>query len=158
LEKHIEERAVRDVMTRAPETVGPRTGLLALKALFETHDFNAVPVVDDNGALLGLVTKLDFLKMFSPDRQRWIPDLRSIWGERVEDIMSRGIVAVSPDDTVATAADLMVQSKLRSLPVVEGRGRGQRLVGIVSRSDLMKCLLLDDEDPPEERPERSTRR
>jgi CBS-domain-containing membrane protein len=96
--------------------------------------------------------------MFSPDRQRWIPDLRSIWGERVEDIMSRGIVAVSPDDTVATAADLMVQSKLRSLPVVEGRGRGQRLVGIVSRSDLMKCLLLDDEDPPEERPERSTRR
>jgi CBS domain-containing protein len=158
MEKHIEERAVRDVMTRAPETVGPRTGLLALKALFETHDFNAVPVVDDNGALLGLVTKLDFLKMFSPDRQRWIPDLRSIWGERVEDIMSRGIVAVSPDDTVATAADLMVQSKLRSLPVVEGRGRGQRLVGIVSRSDLMKCLLLDDEDPPEERPERSTRR
>jgi CBS domain-containing protein len=158
LEKHIEERAVRDVMTRAPETVGPRTGLLALKALFETHDFNAVPVVDDNGALLGLVTKLDFLKMFSPDRQRWIPDLRSIWGERVEDIMSRGIVAVSPDDTVATAADLMVQSKLRSLPVVEGRGRGQRLVGIVSRSDLMKCLLLDDEDPPEERPERPTRR
>jgi CBS domain-containing protein len=145
-------------MTRAPETVGPRTGLLALKALFETHDFNAVPVVDDNGALLGLVTKLDFLKMFSPDRQRWIPDLRSIWGERVEDIMSRGIVAVSPDDTVATAADLMVQSKLRSLPVVEGRGRGQRLVGIVSRSDLMKCLLLDDEDPPEERPERPTRR
>jgi CBS domain-containing protein len=158
MEKHIEERAVRDVMTRAPETVGPRTGLLALKALFETHDFNAVPVVDDNGALLGLVTKLDFLKMFSPDRQRWIPDLRSIWGERVEDIMSRGIVAVSPDDTVATAADLMVQSKLRSLPVVEGRGRGQRLVGIVSRSDLMKCLLLDDEDPPEERPERPTRR
>ncbi|HET9489284.1 MAG TPA: CBS domain-containing protein [Methylomirabilota bacterium] len=78
MEKHIEERAVRDLMTRAPKTVGPRTGLLALKALFETHDFNASPVVDDNGALLSLVTKLDFLKMFSPDRRRWIPDLRSI--------------------------------------------------------------------------------
>jgi CBS domain-containing protein len=92
-----------------------------------------------------VVTKLDFLKMFSPDRRRYIPDLKSLWAERVEDIMSRGIIAVTPEDTIATAADLMVQSKLRSLPAVQRRGREQRLIGVVSRTDLMKCLLLEDD-------------
>jgi CBS domain-containing protein len=145
MEKRIEKRVVREVMTRAPKVVGPRTGLRALKTLFETHDFNAFPVVDGDGVLLGIVTKLDFLKMSSPDRGRYIPDLKSLWAERVEDIMSRGIIAVTPEDTIATAADLMVQSKLRSLPAVQRRGREQRLIGVVSRTDLMKCLLLEDD-------------
>jgi CBS-domain-containing membrane protein len=138
MDKRIEKRTVAEVMTRAPKVVSPRTSLRALKTLFDTHDFNALPVVDAHGTLIGVVTKLDFLKMFRPDRRRYVPDLRSIWAERVEDIMSRGIIAVVPDDTVATAADLMVQSRLRSLPVVQRRGREQRLVGIVSRMDLMK--------------------
>jgi len=145
MQKRIETRAVREVMTRAPKVVGPRTGLRALKLLFETHDFNAFPVVDGHGVLVGIVTKLDFLKMFSPDRRRWIPDLKSLWAERVEDIMSRGMIAVAPEDTITTAADLMVQSRLRSLPVVQRHGREQRLVGIVSRTDLMKCLVLEDD-------------
>jgi CBS-domain-containing membrane protein len=145
MNKRIEKRTVREVMTRAPKVVGARTNLRTLKTLFDTHDFNALPVVDADGVLLGVVTKLDFLKMFSPDRRRWIPDLKSLWAERVEDIMSRGIIAVTPEDTIATAADLMVQSKLRSLPVVQRRGREQRLIGVVSRTDLMKCLLLEDD-------------
>ena len=146
MEKRIEERTVRHVMTPAPRTVGPKTSLHELKALFETHDFNALPVVDERGVLRGVVTKLDFLKMFSPDRRRYLPDLRALWAERVEDIMSRGIIAVTPDETVATAADLMVQSRLRSLPVVERHSREQRLVGIVSRTDLMASLLLEEAD------------
>jgi CBS domain-containing protein len=143
MDKRIETRAVREVMTRAPKVVGPRIGLRTLKTLFETHDFNAFPVVDGDGVLLGMVTKLDFLKMFSPGRRRWIPDIKSLWAERVEDIMSRGIIAVAPEDTIAMAADLMVHSNLRSLPVVQRRGREQRLVGIVSRTNLMKGLLLE---------------
>jgi CBS domain-containing protein len=145
MQKRIARRAVREVMTRAPRTVGPRTGLRALQRLFEAHDFNAFPVVDGQDVLVGVVTKLDFLKMFNPDRRRWIPDLKALWGERVEDIMSRGLIAVAPDDAIATAADLMVQSRLRSLPVVERRGRERRLVGIVSRADLMRHLLLEDD-------------
>jgi CBS domain-containing protein len=144
MEKRIEATEVRTVMTRAPVTVGPDTGLRALQALFERHDFNGLPVVGGDGELLGMVTKLDFLKMFSPDRRRFIPDIRSIWAERVADIMSRGLITVTPGDTIATAADLMVQSRLRSLPVVERRGHAQRLVGIVSRSDVMRCVRLGD--------------
>ena len=146
MEKRIDNRTVREVMTRNPRTVGPRTGLRALQTMLDVHDFNAVPQVDAGGHLLGIVTKLDFLKMFSPDRRRYLPDLRALWAERVEDIMSRGIIAVTPDETVATAADLMVQSRLRSLPVVERHSREQRLVGIVSRTDLMASLLLEEAD------------
>jgi CBS-domain-containing membrane protein len=146
MEKHIEKRKVGEVMTRSPVTVGPKTSLPELKALFQAHDFNALPVVDERGVLRGIVTKLDFLKMFTHDHRRYLPDLRALWAERVEDIMSRGIIAVTPDEPVATAADLMLQSRLRSLPVVERHGREQRLVGIVSRADLMSCLVLEDAD------------
>lgn len=143
MDKRVEERTVREVMTRTPTTVGPRTDVRTLKALFESHDFNAFPVVDGEQVLLGMVTKLDFLKMFRPDQRRWIPDLRALWAERAEDIMTRGLVTVTPEDRVATAIDLMVQSRLRSLPVVERRGRQQVLVGIVSRSDVLRCLMLE---------------
>jgi CBS domain-containing protein len=145
VDKRIEKRTVREVMTVSPRVVDPRTDLRTLRALFESHDYNAFPVVDANGNLRGIVTKLDFLKMFCPDRRRWIPDLRAIWAERVEDIMTSGLVAVEADDSVAEAADLMVQSRLRSLPVVERRGRDRRLVGVVSRTDLLRCLVLDDD-------------
>jgi CBS domain-containing protein len=143
VEMRIGTQMVRDVMTVAPRTVDPRMDLRMLKALFDSYDFNAFPVVDTNGHLLGIVTKLDVLKVVCPDRRRLIPDMKALWAERVEDIMSCGLMAVEPDDTVREAADLMVQSGLRSLPVIEHHGRTRRLVGIVSRTDLLKCLRLE---------------
>ena len=111
--------------------------------MFETYEFNAFPVVDDSQTLLGVVTRLDFLGMFQPDgRRRWIPDLRALWAERVEDIMSRDPVTLDPDDPVATAVGEMLRWKLRSLPVVERRGGKSVLVGIVTRRDVLGCLTL----------------
>jgi CBS-domain-containing membrane protein len=143
VDKRVEDRTVRDVMTRTPKTVRPETDVRTLKAMFESHDFNAFPVVDEEAVLLGMVTKLDFLRMFRPDRGRWIPDVRTLWAERVEEIMTRVVVTVTPGDRVATAIDLMVQSGLRSLPVVERRSRRDVLVGIVSRSDVLRSLVLE---------------
>lgn len=144
--RRIETKKIGDVMARQPITVSPDMPVGRLKELFEAHDFNLFPVVDARGLLVGLVTKLDFLKMFAPDRRRLIPDLRVLWAERVEEIMSRGVIAVDADDTVAAAADLMVQSRLRTLPVVQSRGSERRLVGIVSRKDLLPSLMLGSED------------
>jgi CBS-domain-containing membrane protein len=131
-------------MTHTPKIVGPKTDVRVLKAMFERYDFNAFPVVDEEQGLLGVVTKLDFLKMFRPDQRRWIPDLRALRTERAGDIMTRGVATVTPDDGVATAIDLMVQSRLRSLPVVERRGRREVLVGIVSQHDVLSSLMLED--------------
>lgn len=145
MRKQVEERTVREVMTPTPVTVRPSTTVGELKALFEAHDFNAFPVVDEAGALCGMVSKLDFLRMFRPARRRWLPDLRAVWAERVGDIMSAGLIAVEPGDPVVVAVDLMVETKLRTLPVVERRGGKPVLVGIVSRKDLLRCLTIEED-------------
>ena len=147
MKKRVDDRRVREVMTAAPVTVSPDTDLAALKALFELHDFNMFPVVDDAGSVVGVVTKLDMLRAFRPDRRRLIPDLRALWAEGAADVMTRSVLSVEPDDAVGTAVDVMLEWKLRSLPVIERRDRAPRLVGVVSRTDVLRCLILEADDP-----------
>jgi CBS domain-containing protein len=146
MRKVTERRKVRDVMTRNPITVGPDTTLQELMTKFRTHDFNMFPVVDARGVLRGLVTKLDLLRTFRPQMRRWIPDLKLLWAERIEDLMSRGAVSVEADDPVTVAVDTMIEARLRSLPVVDRRAEGPVLVGIVSRTDVLPCLTLERDD------------
>jgi CBS domain-containing protein len=130
-------------------TVRPDTSISDLKALFERYDFNAFPVVDELGVLRGLVSKLDLLRVFRPDwRRGGVSSVLALWAERVDDIMSRGIVAVEPDEPVETAVDLMIEARRRSLPVVERRPEGRVLVGMLSRTDLLPYLTLAGEESP----------
>jgi CBS domain-containing protein len=132
-------------MTRSPVTVRPETGIRKLKSLFDEHDVNAFPVVDEHGLLRGIVSTLDILRLFRPPLGLYYPDLRALWARHAEDVMRRGVVTVQPDDFV-TAVKLLVQYRHRSLPVVEGRRGRPRVVGIVSRRDLLRCLVLGAED------------
>lgn len=147
MQKSVDRRVVREVMTREPVTVGPKTDIRTLKAMFEAYRFSTFPVVDEQQLLLGVVTRLDFLKMFRPDEgRRWILDVGALWAERVEDIMNRGIVPVSPEDPIARVVDEIIRSNVRSVPVVDRRGRKNILVGIVSWHDVLACLTLVDDD------------
>ena len=141
--RRIKRHRVREIMTRSPVTVGPETDVRKLKSLFDEHDVNAFPVVDEHGLLRGIVSTLDILRLFRPSRGLFYPDLRALWARHVEDVMRRGVVSVQPDDFVETAVKLLVQYRHRSLPVVEGRRGRPRVVGIVSRRDLLGCLLLE---------------
>jgi CBS domain-containing protein len=93
-----------------------------------------------------MVTTLDILRMFRPVRGLYYPDLRSLWAQHAEDIMRRGVVTVGADDFVETAVKLLVEHRHRSLPVVEGQRGRARLVGIVSRRDMLTSLVLGGED------------
>jgi CBS domain-containing protein len=127
---------VHEVMSAAPVTITPELSALELLAAFDRHDFNAFPVVDERGALRGIVTKLDVLRMFRPvgDTARAAPQTR------VADLMRQPVVAVDAQDTLDLAANLMVEARLYSLPVVD-RGRPNApLVGMVSRGDLLRAL------------------
>jgi CBS domain-containing protein len=148
MKKWIEPRAVRDIMVPSPVTVRPDTSLPDLKALFERYDVNAFPVVDERGVLRGIVSRLDVLRVFRPDKRRWISSLLALWAERVDEIMSRGIIAVEPDESVVAALDVMIEAGRRSLPVVERRAVGPVLVGMISRTDLLQRLTLTAEEPP----------
>lgn len=134
---------VYDVMTRAPITVTPVTTVTDLFALFDRHDFNAFPVVDEGGIVRGIVTKLDVLRLLRPDHNLWVPGLTGVPSARVEDIMRRGVVCVEAQDPVVVAAELMVETRLRSLPVVQRTPDGPVLMGIVSQGDLLRGLRFE---------------
>jgi CBS domain-containing membrane protein len=134
---------VHEVMTPAPITVTESTTVAELMAAFDRYDFNAFPVLDGEGRLAGIVTKLDVLRLFRPAPGLRIPEQRAISLVPVERIMRRGILNVEADDPLVTAAELMVATRLRSLPVVR-RGPGRpMLVGIVTQGDLLRGLRFE---------------
>lgn len=141
--RHIAPLMIRDIMTPRPRTVGPKTSVRTLQHLFISYGFNAFPVVDEAHTLLGIVTKLDLLRIFRHDPERLLPELSVLWAEHVDDIMRRRVVTLAPDDSVATAVDRMLSLRLRSLPVVESGGRKALLIGIVSRGDVLSTLMLE---------------
>jgi CBS domain-containing protein len=147
---------VKDLMTTPVVTVGPPTPFKEIVARLTTHRVSAVPVVNDAGLVLGVVSEADLLlKEEHPDPD---PDLPLLWTKRrraehdkaaatvARDLMTVALVYISPDATVAEAARRLHTAQVKRLPVVDTRGR---LVGIISRSDLLKVF---------NRPDRSIRR
>jgi CBS-domain-containing membrane protein len=141
--RHIAPVRIRDIMMPRPRTVGPKTSVRTLQHLFISYGFNAFPVVDEAHILLGIVTKLDLLRVVRHGPPRLLPELSVLWAEHVADIMRRRVVTLAPDDSVATAVDHMLSSRLRCLPVVESRGRMALLIGMVSRGDVLSTLMLE---------------
>ena len=143
MDRHAATMPVHQVMTTAPVTVNPMTTVTELLALFDRHDFNAFPVVAPDGTLRGIVSKLDVLRLLHPDEHFRLPDAKVIGATRVAEIMRPGILTVEGEDPVVAAAELMVSTGRRSLPVVR-RGSGwPKLVGIVSRGDLLRGLRFE---------------
>ncbi len=132
---------VKEVMTQEPLAVRREMTVGELVTLFEHHDYNGFPVVDDEGMLIGIVTKLDLLRLLRPADGLAVPSLQSVSQLPVEAIMRHGIITIEPDDALVVVADLMIETRLRSLPVVQRHSGKPVLVGIVSRNDLLHSLL-----------------
>jgi CBS domain-containing protein len=143
---------VKDLMTTQVVTVGPATPFKELVARLANHRVSAVPVVDDAGLVLGVVSEADLLlKEEFPDPDADIP---LFWTKRrraehdkaaaaaARDLMTVAVVSIAPDATVAEAARRMHTAQVKRLPVL---GEGGRLVGIVSRSDLLKVFNRPDQ-------------
>ena len=131
--------AVHEVMSISPVTVTPATTVAELLALFDRHDFNAFPVLDQGGRLLGVVSKLDVLDLAL--RSGASGETREALSTvPVERLMQTEVVSVEARDRIADAGAIMVAEGLRSLPVVERQERGVRLVGVLSRGDVLRGL------------------
>jgi len=87
---------VRDAMTVDPIAISPRAKLREAEMLFETHDFNGVPVVDEQRHLLGVLTKFDLLKAFTLDSHAIAPHYDDIMEQWVETVMTPDSVSVDP--------------------------------------------------------------
>jgi CBS domain-containing protein len=116
---------IQDVMTTNPETLPESTTVREAAEAMRANDIGDVVVVDDNGKLSGILTDRDIVV-------RVVAEGRDPRATRVGDIASRELTAVSPDDPVDRAVQLMRERAIRRLPVVD-RGKP---VGIVSIGDL----------------------
>jgi CBS domain-containing protein len=144
---------VRELMTPDPLTVGPGTPVETLVDLLVEKGINGVPVVDEAGRVLGMVTTGDLIHRVADEH---VPSRESVWresfyksvfrrdgfepnpaaGATAAEVMSRNPAYVVPSDDMAVAARLLIEHRVKSLPVLDG----DRLVGMVSRLDLLRCL------------------
>jgi len=130
------EKVVSDAMTRDVKSVSRSLTVGELGGLFETDDFNAYPVVE-NGHVVGLVSKFDYLSCFVFTPAHLIPRYEELMRLTVAEIMTLDFIYVRFDTKLTRVLQLMVDHRIRSLPVIEG----DRLpVGMISREDVMRVL------------------
>ena len=129
-------------MTRAVTTVTRRTTMRELEALFEKHDFNSFPVVDDK-KMLGIVTKFDFLRAFTFTTGQMVPHYDELMRRPVAELMTEAVVHVEPTAPLTRVLQLMVSLKSRSFPVI---GAERQLVGMISREDVIRALKEATQD------------
>jgi CBS domain-containing protein len=142
---------VKELMTTQVVTVGPATPFKEIVARLAEHRVSAAPVVDEAGRVLGVVSEADLLlKEEFPDPDQDIPlfwtkrrrlEREKAAGSTARDLMTVALVSISPDATVAEAARRMHRAQIKRLPVI---GEGGRLVGIISRGDLLKVFDRPD--------------
>jgi CBS domain-containing protein len=143
---------VGDVMTRDVVCVTPETGYQAIADLLVRRSVSAVPVVDPDRRVLGVVSEADLLaKLEYADRVPRHPlavrRLRAEWsraaGDTARDLMSSPPVTIRADATVSRAARLLDAARVKRLPVLDPDGR---LVGVVSRRDLVRLYARTDDE------------
>lgn len=130
-------------MAREVASVTREVTLRELGALFEKHDFNAFPVLEE-GTVLGLVTKFDFLRAFAFTTSHVVPHYDELMARTVGEVMTEAVVHVEPEAPLTRVLQLMVGMKARSFPVLDS---DHRLVGMISREDIMRALRDSTRQP-----------
>jgi CBS domain-containing protein len=130
------DQVVTDHMTRKVVTVARGLTVRELGERFQRDDFNTYPV-EENGQVVGLVTKLDHLACFVFTPAHMMPRYDDLMKCTVGDIMTAEFIYVGTDTRLTRVLRLMVDHRIRSMPVIDG---DQRLAGIISREDVMRAL------------------
>ena len=153
--------SVADVMTRDLTVVQPTTSLDEVVRLLLDRDLRSVPVVDDQNRLVGIITNRDLLErggltarvelLSQLDEAAFERELASsgVANRQAADVMTRDVVSVWPEQTLNAAAHLMVDRKIKRLPVVDEDGW---LVGMLSRVDVLRTMGEDYHAPEAQSP------
>ena len=140
---------VKDVMTTEVVAVRRDTTFKEMAAALRQYRVSALPVVDDAGRVIGVVSEADMLAkeaLADPGLVAELvhhKDVRKAEGLTAGDLMTRQVVTAAPDDPIEQAARMMHFLQVKRLPVVNSGGQ---LVGIVSRADVLAVFDRPDED------------
>lgn len=134
----------RDIMTNPVITVRPETPVKEAAATLAEHGFTAVPVVDGDDRLIGIVTEADLVRDRVPRDPRALCHpgavADTVTTTKVGEVMTTPAVAMGPGTDVAVLAKALLEAGHRSMPIVDGA----RVVGIVTRRDIVRVIARDD--------------
>jgi CBS domain-containing protein len=135
---------VSDVMTKEPVVIGPDACFKCCVKLMHIHELTALPVVADDGTLVGIVSEADLIAKEAERsfRGRQEPASGRATAMTVGELMTGELLTTTPEAPLTTAASLMFERHLKVLPVVD---HTNRLVGTLSRSQVLTVFLRSDE-------------
>lgn len=142
-----------EIMTRDVITASPADTAAGIAAKLSEHDISALPVVDAEGRLVGIVSEGDLMRSFgvrNAMRRAWWLDILAegeelapefldyirVDNRRAKDLMTRDVITVTESCGIEAIADLLTRRRIKRVPVL----RGGRVVGIVSRADIVRTL------------------
>jgi len=141
---------VSDIMTRTPRTVSLDAKLQEVASIMCLYRIPALPVVDEDGKLVGNISEMDLLKSLFPTMEdimagdaaleigRMMSNYSASMEQRVSDMMVKNPVSVSPDQHVLKATAKMTSHRFRRIPVIDGDGK---VVGVMSLGDVHKAVF-----------------
>ena len=141
------------IMTRNVITVGPNATVAEVASVLAGHEISAVPVCDENGALLGMLSEGDLMRPFAAAnemRRAWwlgmlaegtelapeFLDYIRVDRRRAQDLMTKDVITATERTSLPQLADLLNTHRIKRVPI---RSDG-KVVGIVSRADVMRAL------------------
>ena len=132
---------VREIMSTDIEVVDRNDNLRTVEERIATKQLRHLPVLEQ-GEVVGIVTQRDLFKAAMSSTMGYGEKAQQAYLQsvRVKEIMVYPVVTVAPDTSVAAAADMMMDKGIGCLPVVED----QQLIGIVTKTDLLRCLRALD--------------
>ncbi|MFG1928625.1 CBS domain-containing protein [Cryptosporangium sp. NPDC048952] len=143
-------RTVNEVMTAIVSSVDAGSSVKSIAERLDSHGITAVPVLDDEANVVGVVSQTDLLHKitYQDDTDEWPRFLRRHRTDRAKaeglyarDLMTSPAITIAPDMSVVEAAQQMERHKIKRMPVVDDTGK---LVGIVSRGDLIRLFVRSD--------------
>lgn len=141
---------VSDIMTRTPRTVSPDDKLQKVASIMCLYRIPALPVIDEDGKLVGNISEMDLLKNLLPtiedimagdavlEIERMALNYSDSMKQRVSDMMVKNPVSVSPDQHVLKATAKMTSHRFRRIPVTDSEGK---LMGVMSLGDVHKAVF-----------------
>jgi len=127
----------RDIMTKDVITVGRYVPIEEALQLMLTNQVAGIPVVEDDGTLVGIITEKDLLALFF--------EPGAITDKIVQDFMTAPAVHFDENESLKEICKLLIQQTFRRVPVTSRN----KVVGVVSRPDVLKCIIEERERVPE---------
>lgn len=144
----------KEIMTSPVSTVKPGTPVAQIARLLCQKHISGVPVVDDTGKVVGIVTEIDLIKrharvhfpiylpffdslIFLESPRRYQEEVRRALGTTAQEIMTQPVNTATPDTDIEKIATLMVDERANPIPILDAKGA---LVGIVSHTDIVRLV------------------